>query len=189
MVFIATLKLLSPLLSPLFLPLHCSPAPLSSFCLSFVCPPPPTKRSHPLAFNTSSRPLSVSLSYFTNPLRLAILPSPSPHAFFAFATLVVTLARIKIIFFTSSYVSVCASGPSFLCLWVLLFAVNYIRSETLLHSWRSILTFGKSSKMDEWQKKTKRAVSVFPEAFLKKIFCLGAPHLYIIDTGMSSKLT
>lgn len=81
-VFTATLKLLSPLLSPLFLPLHCPPAPLSSFCLSFVCPPPPpstsTKRSHLLAFNTSSRPLCVVLSSSPNPSPSSSLPLASP---------------------------------------------------------------------------------------------------------------
>lgn len=66
--FIATLKLLSPLLSPLLLPLHCPPVSVSSFRLSFVCPP--GKRSHLLAFNTSSRPLYVVLSSSPNPLLL-----------------------------------------------------------------------------------------------------------------------
>lgn len=121
-----------------------------SQAFAFLLSAPPPKGSHRLAFNTSSRPLSVSLSDSTNPLLLATLPS----CLFAFTALAETLARIKIIFYISSYVSVCASGPSLLCLWVLLFAVNYIRSETLLHSWRSILTFSKSSKMDEWQKKS-----------------------------------
>lgn len=71
-----------------------------------------------------------------------------------------------------------------------LFAGNYIRSKALIHGWKSILTFCKSSKMGDGQTGPERAE---PAGFLRLspnfFFCLGAPHFYIIDTGISSKST